>query len=96
MYECLNYANYGIQEALLFRLAWMNTHKEDKAIEIPQLEKLSDFFVHICYPRTGMLYNINFGDSHKNTAAESSLMLLYAMGIQNDDMLWYKLADSSI
>ena len=82
MYECLNYANYGIQEALLFRLAWMNTHKEDKAIEIPQLEKLSDFFVHICYPRTGMLYNINFGDSHKNTAAESSLMLLYAMGIQ--------------
>ena len=38
MYECLNYANYGIQEALLFRLAWMNTHKEDKAIEIPQLE----------------------------------------------------------
>ena len=89
MYECLNYANYGIQEALLFRLAWMNTHKEDKAIEIPQLEKLSDFFVHICYPRTGMLYNINFGDSHKNTAAESSLMLLYAMGIQNDDMLWY-------
>ena len=33
-YECLNYANYGIQEALLFRLAWMNTHKEDKAIEI--------------------------------------------------------------
>lgn len=36
-----------------------------------------------------MLYNINFGDSHKNTAAESSLMLLYAMGIQNDDMLWY-------
>lgn len=89
MYECLNYANYGIQEALLFRLAWMNTHKGEKPTDIPHLKKLSSFFAYLCYPRTGMLYNINFGDSHKNTAAESSLMLLYAMGIHNDDMLWY-------
>lgn len=89
MYECLNYANYGIQEALLFRLAWMNTHKEEKTTDIPHLKKLSAFFAHICYPRTGILYNINFGDSHKNTAAESSLMLLYAMGIQDKDILWY-------
>lgn len=89
MYECLNYANYGIQEALLFRLAWMNTHKGEKTTDIPHLKKLSAFFAHICYPRTGILYNINFGDSHKNTAAESSLMLLYAMGIQDKDILWY-------
>ena len=26
MYESLNYANFGIQEALLFRIAWINTH----------------------------------------------------------------------
>lgn len=89
MYESLNYANFGIQEALLFRLAWMNAHPGQKSAEIPQLEKLPDFFLHVCYPRTGMLYDINFGDSHKNITAESSLMLLYAMGIKNDNMLWY-------
>lgn len=89
MYESLNYANFGIQEALQFRLAWMNTHPGQKPVQIPQLDKLSDFFVHVCYPRTGILYNMNFGDSHKNVTAESTLMLLYAMGIRNDNMLWY-------
>lgn len=89
MYESLNYANFGIQEALQFRLAWMNTHPGQKPVQIPQLNKLSDFFVHVCYPRTGILYNMNFGDSHKNVTAESTLMLLYAMGIRNDNMLWY-------
>ena len=89
MYESLNYANFGIQEALLFRLAWMNTHPGEKPQEIPQLAKLPDFFAYVCYPRTGILYDINFGDSHKNVTAESSMMLLYAMGIKNDDMLWY-------
>ena len=88
MYESLNYANFGIQEALQFRLAWMNTHPGQKPVQIPQLDKLSDFFVHVCYPRTGILYNMNFGDSHKNVTAESTLMLLYAMGIRNDNMLW--------
>ena len=89
MYESLNYANFGIQEALQFRLAWMNTHPGQKPVQIPQLNKLSDFFVHVCYPRTGILYNMNFGDSHKNVTAESTLMLLYAIGIRNDNMLWY-------
>ena len=42
MYESLNYANFGIQEALQFRLAWMNTHPGQKPVQIPQLDKLSD------------------------------------------------------
>lgn len=89
MYESLNYANFGIQEALQFRLAWSNARPGEAMPPIPQLEQLPDFFAHVCYPRTGMLYNINFGDSHKNITAESSLMLLYAMGIRKDDTLWY-------
>lgn len=36
-----------------------------------------------------MLYSINFGDSHKNISAESSLMLLYALGVKDKNMLWY-------
>lgn len=35
------------------------------------------------------MYSINFGDSHKNISAESSLMLLYALGVKDKDMLWY-------
>lgn len=89
MYESLNYANFGIQEALKFRLAWMNMNPGERQPEIPELEKISDYFMHVCYPRTGILYNLNFGDSHKNVSAESSLMLLYALGIRNDNMLWY-------
>lgn len=89
MYESLNYANFGIQEALLFRLAWMNTHPGQAPGAIPQLVGLPDFFMHVCYPRTGILYDINFGDSHKNVTAENSMMLLYAMGIKSDNMLWY-------
>lgn len=89
MYESLNYANFGIQEALQYRIAWQNAHPGQKASPVPQLEKLPDYFMQVCYPRTGMLYDVNFGDSHKNVTAESSMMLLYALGIQRPDMLWY-------
>lgn len=89
MYESLNYANFGIQEALQYRIAWQNAYPGQKASPIPQLEKLPDYFLQVCYLRTGILYDINFGDSHKNVTAESSMMLLYALGIQRPDMLWY-------
>ncbi len=89
MYESLNYANFGVQETLLYLLAWKNIYPENPVKEIPHLELLPDYFLSVCYPRTGILYNLNFGDSHKNVTAESSLMLLYALGIKSDDMLWY-------
>ena len=89
MYESLNYANFGIQEALQFRLAWKNMNPGKPQPEIPELKRVPDYFMQVCYPRTGILYNLNFGDSHLNITAESSLMLLYALGIKNDDMLWY-------
>ena len=89
MYESLNYANFGIQEALQFWVAWKNMHPSASLPDVPQLKDLSSFFAYVSYPCTGILYNINFGDSHKNVAAESSLMLLYALGIQDKNMLWY-------
>lgn len=89
MYESLNYANFGIQEALQFLVAWKNARPGANLPDIPQLHQLPAFFAHVAYPRTGMLYDINFGDSHKNVTAESSLMLLHALGVRDETMRWY-------
>lgn len=89
MYESINYASFGTTEALLFRLAWLNSHSGAKLEEIPQMAKLASFFCHVAYPRTGQLYSINFGDSHKNVTGESSMLLAYAMGEKSPETLWY-------
>ncbi len=89
MYESINYASFGITEALLLRMAWLNSHPGAKLEPIPQMELLPDFFAHVCYPRTGQLHSINFGDSHKNVTGESSMLLAYAMGVKDPATLWY-------
>lgn len=89
MYESINYASFGITEALLFRLAWLNSHPGEQLEEIPQMELIAPFFCHVAYPRTGQLHSINFGDSHKNVTGESSMLLAYAMGEENLAALWY-------
>lgn len=89
MYESINYASFGTAEALLLRMAWLNSHPGARLEDIPQMGKLASFFSHVAYPRTGMLYSINFGDSHKNVTGESSMLLAYAMGEESNDVLWY-------
>lgn len=89
MYESINYASFGVTEALLFRLAWLNSHPGAQLEEIPQMALLSPFFSHVAYPRSGELYSINFGDSHKYVTGESSMLLAYAMGEENPATLWY-------
>ena len=89
MYESINYASFGITEALLLRMAWLNSHPGAKLDDIPQMRQLASFFSHVSYPREGMLYSINFGDSHKNVTGESSMLLAYAMGAEDPATLWY-------
>ncbi len=89
MYESINYASFGITEALLLRMAWLNSHPGEKLPEIDQMKLLPAFFSHVAYPREGMLYSINFGDSHKNVTGESSMVLAYAMGAEDPTTLWY-------
>ncbi|MCM1066862.1 MAG: heparinase II/III family protein [Muribaculaceae bacterium] len=91
MYESINYASFGTTEALLMRMAWLNSHPGAKLEPIAQMEQLPAFFAHVSYPRTGMLYSLNFGDSHKNVTGESSLFLAYAMGVEDPVTLWYAL-----
>lgn len=89
MYESINYASFGITEALLLRMAWLNSHPGEKLADIPEMAQLPAFFSHVAYPRDGILYSINFGDSHKNVTGESSLYLAYAMGVKDPVTLWY-------
>lgn len=89
MYESINYASFGVTEALLLRMAWLNSHPGAKLEDIPQMEKLAPFFCHVAYPRTGQLHSINFGDSHKNVTGESSMILAYNMGAEDPATLWY-------
>lgn len=89
MYESINYASFGITEALLLRMAWLNSHPGESLAPIPQLDLLPAFFAHVSYPRSGELWSINFGDSHKNVTGESSMLLAYAMGVKDPVTLWY-------
>lgn len=76
MFESVNYANFGISEALLYLVAHHNVYPDEKIPEIPQLMSIPDFFIHLCYPRTEGMYSVNFGDGNKYVTAENSLMML--------------------
>lgn len=89
MYESINYASFGTTSALSLRLAWLNSHPGEKLEDIPQMYQLASFFSNVAYPRTGELYSINFGDSHKNVTGESSMILAYSMGAESPETLWY-------
>lgn len=89
-YESVNYANFAIQEAALFLLACKNASPDIQLPDIPQLHQALNYFAHVAYPRSGELWSVNFGDSHRNITAESSLEILYALGYCRDDnALWY-------
>ncbi len=88
MYESINYAGYGCQEALLHLLALKNvTGKAPDAI--PQLDAMAGFFIHSCYPTDNDMMSVYFGDSHKTTTGHNALMLLDALGYGSKDIDWY-------
>lgn len=89
MYESVNYANFGISEALLFRLSYKNACPEKQLSSIPELKNIHKFFMHVSYPNSKELVSLNFGDSHKNITGENTLILLNALGEKDPDMLWY-------
>ncbi len=89
MYESINYANFGVSEALLFRLAWINSHPRAELEDIPLIAGMIPFFCNVSYPRNGETYSINFGDSHKNVTGEDTMMLAYALGNESPEVLWY-------
>ena len=89
MYESINYASFGIFEALLLQLAWQNACPKDKLEEIPQVAQIADFFCNASYPRTGEVYSYGFGDSHVNKTGERPMIIAWALGYKNPNVKWY-------
>lgn len=89
MYESINYASFGIGEALLLRLAYKNAHPEVKQADIPQIKDITRFFCQVCYPRNGQLWSINFGDSHKWVCGQRGVLLAAALEGETPLARWY-------
>ncbi|MBC8154597.1 MAG: heparinase II/III family protein [Bacteroidetes bacterium] len=89
-YESVSYANYGVSEYLLFRLAHTNALG---AINMPYdalLQKTVDWFMNTSYPRAEKpLLSLNFGDSNNFANGERPAKLLIALGLGKDDYYWY-------
>jgi oligo-alginate lyase len=88
-YESVNYAHFGITEALLFHIGWQNAHPNIKPNEIPELKNTPEFFMYVSYPETAKITSVNFGDSHENITGENVLMFNYYLGQKDKNILWY-------
>lgn len=88
-YESVNYTRFGTIPPLMLRLAWLDINPDAELEPWPQMEKLTDYFCHVSYPRTGALYSLNFGDGEKTLTGEGVLMLLNALGYGSENGTWY-------
>ncbi|MDN5286528.1 MAG: hypothetical protein JWR38_2802 [Mucilaginibacter sp.] len=89
-YESIGYANYGVSEYLLFRLAYTNALKPVKMPYDGLLQRTADWFLHAGYPRSaGPLMSLNFGDSNDYANGDKPIKLLIALGLGKADYSWY-------
>ena len=89
-YESVSYANFGISEYLLFRLALTNALGAIKMPYDDLLQKSIDWFINTSYPRSqGRLMSLNFGDSNDFANGDHLVKLLIALGLGKDYYYWY-------
>lgn len=88
-YESVGYANFGLSEYLLFRLAWTNAVGTVKMRYDALLEKTMDWFINASYPNTHRLMSLNFGDSNDHANGERPIKLMMALGLGKDYYRWY-------
>ncbi len=87
-YESVNYSSFAMSQYLLYRLAWANALATPPA-SIPVLEHTGDYFMHVCYPNTGRMMTLNFGDGSLNADGSRPLALLWSNGWHNPNFAWY-------
>ncbi len=89
MYESLNYAVFGVSEALVFLKEYRkyNPQGGKRLLEAirPHLERLPAYFAHVSYPRTGGDWNLDFGDSHNDIKSDRCVNLLAELGFKLKD-----------
>ncbi|MZQ86506.1 hypothetical protein GQF01_30825 [Paenibacillus sp. 5J-6] len=88
-YESLNYADYGLYEYLVFRLAYQHSFGYTDFSDIPVLAKAGDFFLHTTYPASERPLTVNFGDGYIYSGAVQSAKMLLANGLDDPRLRWY-------
>jgi hypothetical protein len=88
-YESISYANFGVSEYLLFRLAWTNAVAGVKKNYDPLLEKTLDWFIQMSYPTNGRLQSANFGDTNPYANGDKPVKLMMALGFNKKRYEWY-------
>lgn len=88
-YESISYANFGVSEYLLFRLAWTNAVSGIKKSYDPLLEKTLDWFIQMSYPTNGRLQSANFGDTNPYANGDKPVKLMMALGFNKKRYEWY-------
>jgi hypothetical protein len=88
-YESVNYADYGLYEYLVFRLAYQTSFGYTDFSDIPVLAKAGDFFLHTTYPASEHALTVNFGDGHRHTGTVQAAKMLLANGLEDPRMRWY-------
>ncbi|NQX61604.1 heparinase II/III domain-containing protein [Paenibacillus qinlingensis] len=88
-YESLNYADYGLYEYLVFRLAYQTSFGHTDFSDIPVLSKAGDFFLHTTYPASERPLTVNFGDGDFYTGAVQAAKMLLANGLEDPRLRWY-------
>lgn len=89
LYESVNYDAFAMSEYLLFRLAWINTFRSPTPPAIPLLDKAGEYFIDVCYPNSGPLMSLNFGDGSLRANGSRAVVLLWALGYHQPRYLWY-------
>lgn len=88
--ESVSYANYGTSQYLYFRLALRHFDPDKAWPEKAHLLNIADYYMYMCYPSDGeYLPSLYFGDSSMQANGEAVLKLLWELGLQRKDMLWY-------
>ncbi|NBD27020.1 heparinase II/III domain-containing protein [Paenibacillus glycinis] len=88
-YESLNYADYGLYEYLVFRLAYQHSFGYTDFSDIPVLAKAGGFFLQTTYPASERPLTVNFGDGSIYSGAVQAAKLLLANGFEDPRLRWY-------
>lgn len=88
-WESINYANFGLSQYLLFRLAHKNVLPDEEMPEIEMLESMGDFFVYTTYYTSEGPMSVNFGDGSIHVNGHASVKLLWNLGYTKDLFAWY-------